>query len=550
MRRPLLLTLPVLLVAAGWLAATPAAQAWLPGGLIPSRSWLPGWAGGATAEGPRLRLAEADRGAVTSVVAATGTVNPVVSVQVGSQLSGQIRELNADFNTRVTAGQQVAKLDTRTIEARQAAALADLQAATAAVSVARAGAEKIATDLTSARAQLLAARARADAADAQARDAEAELRRAADLRARGVNAERDLSRAQFAAERLRAELASARAAVAQQEAAILGAEAAVRTATAQVTAAEAAEGQKAAMLRQVDVDLTNATIRAPIDGIVVSRNVDIGQTVTASLQAPILFQIAANLDEMEVWATVDESDIGRIRPGPEVTFTVAAHAGVNLRGRVKDIRLAPTTVQNVVTYTVVVTARNEGGRMLPGMTATLRIITDGRQNVVRVPNAALRWRPAAAGGEAGAPAGGGGGPIEGALRDLTDLTAAQREEILAAQAEMRERIAALPGDAEARRQQSQAARQRMIARFNAALTPEQRARLAELRGGQGRGGAPGTVWVADEEGAAPRAVTVRTGLTDGSVTEIVSGLEEGMRVVIGTERAAPRPVAQVGSRPF
>jgi HlyD family secretion protein len=549
MRRSLLLTLPVLAVAAGWLATTPAAQAWLPGGLIPSRSWLPGWVAGAEAEGPRLRLAEADRGAVTAVVAATGTVNPTVSVQVGSQLSGQIRELNADFNTRVTAGQQVAKLDTRTIEARQAAALADLQAATAAVTVARAGAEKVATDLTSARAQLLAARARADAADAQFRDAEAELRRAADLRARGVNAERDLSRAQFTAERLRAELASARAAVAQQEAAILGAEAAVRTAAAQVTAAEAAEGQKAALLRQVDVDLTNATIRAPIDGIVVSRNVDIGQTVTASLQAPILFQIAANLDEMEVWATVDESDIGRIRPGQEVGFTVAAHPGVNLRGTVKDIRLSPTTVQNVVTYTVVVSARNAGGRMLPGMTATMRVITDQRQDVVRVPNAALRWRPAGAGGEGSAPVP-GGGPIEGALRELTDLTPSQREEILAAQAEMRERIAGLPQDAEARRQQSQAARQRMIARFNAALTPEQRARLAEMRGGAGRGGAPGTVWVVDAEGAPPRPVTVRTGLTDGSVTEIVSGLEEGARLVVGTERAA-RPAAQnAGLRPF
>jgi HlyD family secretion protein len=187
--------------------------------------------------------------------------------------------------------------------------------------------------------------------------------------------------------------------------------------------------------------------------------------------------------------------------------------------------------------------------MLPGMTATLRIVTDQRQDVVRVQNAALRWRPAGAGADGGA-ATPGGGPIDQALRELSDLTQSQRDEILAAQAEMRERMAALPQDAEARRQQAQAARQRMIARFNAALTPEQRARLAELRGGQGRGGAPGTVWVVDEDGAPPRAVTVRTGLTDGSVTEIVSGLEEGMRVVIGTERAAPRAVAQAGSRPF
>jgi len=539
MRRALLL-LAVLaaLGAAAWFGAPMA------------RPWLPGWMAGPAEPGLRLRLAEADRGPITAVVAATGTVNPVLSVQVGSQLSGQIRELFADFNTRVTAGQPVARLDTRTIEARQAAALADLQSATAAVAVARAQGERAEADLGSARAQLLAAQARLESAEAQARDAEAELGRARDLRARGVNAERDLSRAQFVAERLRAEVSGARAAIAQQDAMLLGAEAARRTATAQIAAAEAAQAQRAAQLQQVEVDLTNATIRAPIDGVVISRNVDIGQTVAVSLQSPILFQIAANLEEMEVWATVDESDIGRIRPGQEVSFTVAAHPGVTLGGRVKTIRLAPTTVQNVVTYTVVVTAPNTQGRLLPGMTATLRIVTDQREAAIRVPNAALRWRPAG-GGADGAAATPAGGPIDQALRELDDLTPTQRAEILAAQAELRERMASLPTDAEARRQQAQAARQRLTARFNAVLTPEQRARLAAARGGARGAGAPGTVWVVEADGASPRAVPIRTGLTDGSVTEIVSGLEDGMRVVVGTERAAaPRPAAASGPRPF
>jgi len=539
-RLPLLATIAVLFAAAAWWAATPAAMGWIPA--------LPGWAGGANAEGPRLRMAEADRGPITAVVAATGTVNPVLSVQVGSQLSGQIRELFADFNTRVTAGQAVARLDTRSIEARQAAARADLQAAAAAVSVAAAQAERAEAELGSARAQLLAARARLESAEAQFRDAEAELRRAADLRSRGVNAERDLSRAQFLAERLRADVSGARASIAQQEAQLTGAEAALRTARAGVVAAEAAQAQRAAQLQQVEVDLANATIRAPIDGVVILRSVDIGQTVAASLQSPILFQIAASLDEMEVWATVDESDIGRIAPGQEVQFTVAAHPGANLRGVVKEIRLSPTTVQNVVTYTVVVTAPNTNGRMLPGMTATLRIVTDARQNALRVPNAALRWRPAGTGGEA-SPATPGSGPIEQALRELSDLTPTQRAEIAAAQAELRERMAALPGDAEARRQQAQAARQRLTARFNAVLTPEQRARLAELRSGARDRGAPGTLYVLDAEGAAPRAVQVRTGLTDGSVTEIVSGLKEGARVVVGTERAAAPRTAATGGLP-
>jgi HlyD family secretion protein len=303
----------------------------------------------------------------------------------------------------------------------------------------------------------------------------------------------------------------------------------------------------------VEVDLANATIRAPIDGVVISRNVDIGQTVAASLSAPIIFMIAASLDEMEVWATVDESDIGRISAGQEVSFTVAAHPGSNLRGTVKEIRLAPTTVQNVVTYTVVVSAANAGGRMLPGMTATLRIVTDQRPAALRVPNAALRWRPA------GAPAGGtpqqagGGGPIEQALRELPDLTPTQRADIAAAQAELRERMAGLPQDADARRQQSQAARQRLFARFNAVLTPEQRARLAAMRAGARGRGAAGTVWVVDAEGDAPRAVAVRTGLTDGTLTEVLSGLEEGAEVVVGTERAArgaPVAARPGGLRPF
>ena len=537
-RTPLLLAVIAALGAAAWFGAPLA------------RSWLPGWIAGAAETAPRLRSAEADRGAIAAVVAATGTVNPVLSVQVGSQLSGQIRELFADFNTRVTAGQPVARLDTRTIEARQAAAQADLQSAAAAVAVARAQGERAEADLGSARAQLLAAQARLESAEAQARDAEAELGRARDLRARGVNAERDLSRAQFVAERLRAEVSGARAAIAQQDAMLLGADAARRTAAAQVAAAEAAQAQRAAQLQQVEVDLTNATIRAPIDGVVVSRNVDIGQTVAVSLQSPILFQIAANLEEMEVWATVDESDIGRIRPGQEVSFTVAAHPGVTLGGRVKAIRLAPTTVQNVVTYTVVVTAPNTQGRMLPGMTATLRIVTDQREAAIRVPNAALRWRPAGVGAE-GVAAAPSGGPIDQALRELDDLTPTQRAEILAAQAELRDRMANLPTDAEARRQQAQAARQRLTARFNAVLTPEQRARLAAARGGARGAGAPGTVWVVEADGAPPRAVAVRAGLTDGSVTEIVSGIEDGMRVVVGTERAtAPRPAAASGPRPF
>jgi HlyD family secretion protein len=280
---------------------------------------------------------------------------------------------------------------------------------------------------------------------------------------------------------------------------------------------------------------------------VVSRNVDLGQTVAASFQAPVLFSIAANLEEMEIWATVDEADIGRIRPGQEVPFTVASYPGETLSGRVKEIRLAAQTVSNVVTYTVVVTVPNLGGRLLPGMTATVRIITEHRADVLRVPNAALRWRPRGSGGEAadgaegrgGASSGGGGGPggggglIEQVFRELPDLSPAQRAEVEAAQAEMRERMANVPRNAEGRQSQIQSARQRLISRVNALLSPEQRARLSELRGSRGTAG---IVWVV-ENGAPPRAVPVRIGVSDGSVTEIVSGdLVLGQAVAVGLER--------------
>ena len=521
-RLALLLALPLLAGGAYFYGAPALAQL--------------GWTGSAEA-GPRLRLAEADRGSISAVVSATGTVNPVTSVIVGSQLSGQIREIAADFNTRVTAGQMLARLDTQTLEATRAAAAADLLSARAAIAVSQAQAERAVADANQSRAALSAARAAVQQAEAQLRDAEFERARTEELRRSGVGAVRDATRAGFTADGARANLAAERAQADQAEATLASAEAAARTARAQVDATTAQAEQKAAVMRQVEVSLGFSVIRSPIDGVVIARSIDLGQTVAASLQSPTLFTIAANLNEMEVWATVDEADIGRIQPGQGVTFTVAAHPQATLRGTVKEIRLSPTTVSNVVTYTVVVSAGNAEGRMLPGMTATLRILTDERRDVLRVPNAALRWRPPGAPGAAATPA----NPMEAALRDMEDLTPSQRQEVEAAVRELRERMAALPADAEARRQQGQAARQRMQSRLNAVLTPEQRARLSATRGA-GRGAA-GTVYIAEGDGP-PRAVTLRTGLTDGTVTEVLSGpLEAGAQLVVGTERTGAPPRA-------
>ncbi len=538
MRRTLaLLFLSAALLGAGYVYGRPAMAAL---GL--------GWPAGSQASGPRLRLASVDRGPITAVVSATGTVNPLVTVVVGSQLSGLIRELPGDFNQRVAAGQILARLDTQQLEAARAAAAAEALSAQAVVAVARAQAERAQSDAVQSRAAIAAARGEASRAEALLRDAEYEARRTEELRRSAVGTTRDAARAGFIVDGARANVAIQQAQIAQAEANIISAEATARTALAQVEAATATAEQRAAQLRQVEVSLGFASIRSPIDGIIVSRSVDLGQTVAASLQSPTLFTIAANLNEMELWATVDESDIGRIRPGQNVAFTVAAHPSVNLRGTVKEIRLSPTTVNNVVTYTVVVTAANTDGRMLPGMTATLRIITDERPDALRVPNAALRWRPAgpAQGQAAATPA----NPMEAALREMTDLTPTQRQEVEAAGREMRERMAALPADPEARRQQAQAARQRLQSRLNAVLTPEQRARLAAARGSRPAGGAAGTVHVVEGDGT-PRAIAIRTGLTDGNVTEVLSGdLTPEMQVVLGTERAGAAPARGPTARPL
>ena len=206
---------------------------------------------------PRLRTATLDRGSITAVVAATGTVNPVTLVQVGSQLSGQIRELLADFNSKVAADQPIAQLDTATLEARRAAAEADVHAAAAQITVSRAQAERAAADHTQARAQIEAVRAALLGAEASLRDAEVEAARTAELRARGVGTEREALRAGFTADRLRAAVAQAQADISRADAGLLAAVAAARTAEAQVEAAIAAREQRVAQLRQVEVDLRN-----------------------------------------------------------------------------------------------------------------------------------------------------------------------------------------------------------------------------------------------------------------------------------------------------
>jgi HlyD family secretion protein len=340
-------------------------------------AWLRVGNGG---EHPQYRTARVERGPLTSAVAASGTLNAVTTVQVGSQISGQIREIFADFNSPVQEGQVIARIDPETFELRVAQARADLDAAQSAVAVARSG---------------LAAQM-------------AELGR---VNVTLAEAQRDYERKKALVEKSfisPSELDKARTLVEATREGLKAVEAQMRVGEAQVKSALAAVKQRESLLKQAQVDLERTIIRAPVDGTVILRNVDAGQTVAASLQAPVLFTIARDLRDMQVEAAIDEADVGRLRPGLAASFTVDAFPRRSFAGEIVQIRKSPVNVQNVVSYTVVISARNPDLALLRGMTANVRIVVEQRENALKIPNAALRFRPAQASegqGRAHAPSG-------------------------------------------------------------------------------------------------------------------------------------------------
>jgi len=300
---------------------------------------------------PQYFTSKADRGDIREVVEATGTINAVITVQVGSQVSGTIARLYVDFNSRVRKGQVVAQIDPPLFQGALLQARADLANAEA--------------NVASAKANLVKAKA-------------AEIQTKADYeRAVGLAKEKVMSQQQL-------DLAKA-----NHDSAV----AAVSAAEAQVTQAVAQGQQKQAALTVAQTNLDYTTIRAPIDGTVIARNVDVGQTVAASLQAPTLFTIAKDLTKMQVYASTDESDVGMIKKGQVVTFKVDAFPRDTFTGRVSQIRMNATTVQNVVTYNTVIDFDNPELKLFPGMTAYITIPVASAANALRVPNGALRYKP-------------------------------------------------------------------------------------------------------------------------------------------------------------
>jgi HlyD family secretion protein len=351
---------------------------------------------GGNASDQAYRLAAVDRGPITASVRATGTLNPVTTVLVGSQLSGQVVEILADYNTPVKEGQVVARIYAEQIKSRRDAALADLAQAKADLDTKRAQIDKARSSLQRAGAQATDLQAQRDRSQAQLLDAQRNLERQTELNTRSVGTQTALEQAGTQVDIQKANLASANAQIASNKAETEGLKADLALAEAGVKSAEAIILQRQAKLRDIEIDLARTDIKSPVEGVVVKRDIELGQTVAASLSAPTLFTIAQDLREIDIYANIDEADVGHLKEGQKVGFTVNAYPNRTFEGSVRMVRLSAQTVQNVVTYTAVIGVRNLDQALLPGMTANLQIVTDEREDVLRIPNAALRFRPAVA----------------------------------------------------------------------------------------------------------------------------------------------------------
>lgn len=339
--------------------------------------------------------AKIERGNVRNTVSATGALQAVTTVQVGSQVSGNIKALYVDFNSTVRKGQVVAQLDPSIFQAQVAQQRANVEQSRANLADAQARLVSAEVAIESQRANVGGAAANLEALKAAREDAKSNLQRQEGLASSGIINQRDLDIARTTAQSAEARYNQAVAQLAQAKATEQqAAKAGLAQAQAAVKQAQAQLQQTEASLRLAEVNLSHTTITSPIDGVVVSRNVDVGQTVAASMSAPTLFTIANDLTLMQVIANIDQADIGVINSNNKINFTVDAYPGQTFTGTINQIRLNPVNTQNVVTYNVVIDVANPEQKLKPGMTANLTITIAERQNVLKVPNAALRFRPA------------------------------------------------------------------------------------------------------------------------------------------------------------
>jgi len=398
------------------------------------------WRIGSTPKEPPFLTVPVSKGNVRQVVSSTGTLQAVTTVLVGSQVSGTIAKLSADFNTKVTNGQVVAVLDQSKFKAK----------------------------LEETRANVLSAQANLAKAKVALEDAERTLKRTKELQGRELVAQSELDAAQTTYDAARS----------------------------QVNVMQAQVNQAQASMNQASIDLDYTVIRSPVDGIVISRSVDVGQTVAASLQAPTLFTIANDLTKMEVHTNVDEADVGNIHEGQDVSFTVDAHPNRRFRGNVHQVRNAPQIIQNVVTYDAVVRINNKELLLKPGMTANVQFLVSEKEDVLTIPNMALRFKPPEEKNE-----------TQELLRQEQSRTAAPR---------VGARRTSRTGGATS----TAAARGRSV-------------KVYLLRDGR------------------PQPLEVQVGITDGSRSEVIAGeLKENDPIVIGMSSSATSQSSAAPANPF
>jgi len=520
---------------------------------------------------PRYLTVAVERGAIATTVNATGVVNAVTTVQVGSQVSGIIQKLFVDFNSSVKEGEVIAQIDPAPLATKVAQARASVASAMAAVQVAQATTINAKAAVETAQANVESARANIDKSKVALADARRILERNKEMTRKSLIAQNDLDTAQMTYDGAVAQLKASEAQLEAATGQLKSASAQQRLAAAQELAAAAQVDQTKAALQAAELDLEHTTIRAPVNGIVVSRSVDVGQTVAASLQAPVLFLIAQDLTQMQVDTNVSEADIGRVRVGQRVTFTVDAYQNITFTGEVTQVRNAPITVQNVVTYDAVVQVANPDLRLKPGMTANVSFLVAERQDVIKVPTAALRFQPEGTASDTGSqdgqpPApqrgGSGGGRLQAMQQQLTkelSLTPEQQTRLGEVLQKTGQQFRAIrEEESEERRQAMRREMQAQIrAQIRELLTPEQRQKYeAWLRARddtqpQTR---PGRVWVLDANGIPePRPLTI--GIANDTHTEIVAGeLTAGQQVITGvlaskaSKRPAPPPGFGAGRR--
>jgi len=350
---------------------------------------------------PTFLTAPVERGSISTLVKASGTVEAVISVDVSSQLSGRIAEVFVSFNDTVTAGQPIAQIDKEIFAARVNEARAALRVARATAQVEKAALERAKLAVANAQTAEKLAEDQTTANKVRQDETERDFLRKLALARTGSGTERDLSQARALRDAGAADLSASRQQIEMKAEAIAIAEAERHMAEANLENAQAVVEQRQAALDQAGVDLDRTVLRAPIDGIIIKRDVNPGQTVAVSLEAKTLFKIANDLRGMEVHGKIDEADVGQLKVGQTARFTVDAYPDRAFSGQVLQIRKSPEVVQNVVTYTTIVSAPNPDLLLLPGMTAQLRIVVSDTGGILKIPSQALRFRPNGAGPASG-----------------------------------------------------------------------------------------------------------------------------------------------------